>query len=207
MTPSDNFREFCYPVIGQQYDITKLYTSVKELLLKVGTTEEYFTNNLNLITTPLTFNISHIKGLEGKDRWNKHKESHHILKSQRIYEGNFTEFLSEMDGLYIKEVIDNVLTNHYNTYKFKFVGRCQLMWSQPRFAYSLHRDIHTRHRYHIPVYTDPEFFWLFEKNSVYSMVHMPADGRVWYVNPKDVKHTVMHLGRENRLHILLTSAN
>ena len=207
MTPIDNFKEFCYPVVGHIYDTQKLYASIVELLSRVGITEEHFTNKLDLPTPALTFNLTHIKGLEGTDRWDKHKESHYLLENQGIYEEDFTQFLSEMDGLYIKEVVDNVLENHYNIYKTKFVGRCQLMWSQPRFAYSLHRDLHTAHRYHIPVYTDPEFFWLFEKDLDYSMLHMPADGRVWYVNPKDVKHTIMHLGRKNRLHILLTSAN
>lgn len=206
MKPIDNFKEFCYPLIGHQYDVKKLYASIINLLSKVGITEEYFTDALDLPTPAKTFNLTHIKGLEGNDRWEKYKESHSTLKDMGIYENNFTEFLSELDGLYIKEVIDEILKNHYDVYKTKFIGRCQLMWSQPRFAYSLHRDMHTRHRYHIPVYTDPEFFWLFEKDLDYSMVHMPADGRVWYVNPKDVKHTVMHLGRKNRLHILLTSA-
>jgi hypothetical protein len=202
----DNFKAFCYPLVGYQYDAKKLHESVVELLSKVGITEEHFTGALDLSAPAKTFNLTHIKGLEDNDRWDKYKESHSVLRDNGIRENDFTEFLSELEGLYIKEVIDEILKNHYNLYKTKFVGRCQLMWSQPRFAYSLHRDMHTKHRYHIPVYTDPEFFWLFEKDLDYSMVHMPADGRVWYVNPRDVKHTVMHLGRKNRLHILLTSA-
>lgn len=206
MKPHDNFKEFCYPLVGHQYDVKKLRLSVVKLLSKVGTTEKYFIDALDLPTPVKTFNLTHIKGLKGNDRWDKYKESHSVLENIGIHENNFTEFLFELDGLYIKEVIDEILKNHYDIYKTKFIGRCQLIWSQPRFAYSLHRDMHTRHRYHIPVYTDPEFFWLFEKDLDYSMIHMPADGRVWYLNPVDVKHTIMHLGRKNRLHILLTSA-
>jgi hypothetical protein len=206
MKVSDNFEEFCYPINGYQYDVKKLRESIVNLLLRVGLNEKYFPDTVNLPSPAKTFNLTHIKGLQGNDRWDKHKESHPVLKDNGIQESDFTEFLCELEGLYIKEVIDEILKNHYNTYKTKFIGRCQLIWSQPRFTYSLHRDVHTKHRYHIPVYTDPEFFWLFEKDLDYSMVHMPADGRVWYLNPIDVKHTIMHLGRKNRLHILLTSA-
>lgn len=206
MKLNDNFEKFCYPISGHNYDITKLYDSVKELLLRLNVDEEYFTSKLSLHNPVITFNLTHIKGLVGADRWDKYKESHSLLKEQEISEEDFTETLSELENLYVKEIIDNVFDNHQKVFNREFRGRCQLIWSQPRFGYALHRDYHTKHRYHIPVYTDPEFFWLFEKDLDYSMVHMPADGRVWYLNPVDVKHTIMHLGRKNRLHILLTSA-
>lgn len=205
MKSTDNFEKFCYPVPGFNYDIIKLYSSVKELLLKLNIDEDYFTKRLSLHNPVMTCNITHIKGITGQDRWDKYKESHSILKEQGISEEDFTETLSELDNLYVKEIIDAVFDNHQKIFNRKFQGRCQLIWSQPRFGYSLHRDYHTKHRYHIPIYTDPEFFWLFDNNSDYHLVHMPADGRVWYLNPKDIKHTIMHLGRENRLHILLTS--
>ena len=204
MTVKDTLGEFCYPIY-QPVDIKKLYTSIQEFFNRLNISESVFFDDLK--QRPVTTcNLNNIAGITGKDRWWNHRGDHLSVLRAGIKEENFSEFISELDGLYIKEVIDNIYQSHIDKFKTKFQGRCQLIWSRPGHCYGIHYDKHTRHRYHIPVYTDEYFFWIFQQsNKDTDLVHMPADGRIWYLNPKDVMHTVTHVGTTPRLHILLTS--
>jgi hypothetical protein len=204
MTVKDMLGEFCYPIY-EPVDVKKLYTSIQEFFNRLNISESVFFDDLK--QRPVTTcNLNNIAGITGKDRWCNHRGDHLSVLRAGIKEENFSEFISELDGLYIKEVIDNIYQSHIEKFKTKFQGRCQLIWSRPGHCYGIHYDKHTKHRYHIPVYTDEYFFWIFQQaNKDTDLVHMPADGRIWYLNPKDVMHTVTHVGTTPRLHILLTS--
>jgi hypothetical protein len=211
MKITDNLEKLCYP-IDVQVDIKKLRNSIEEFFSRIGITEEFFTNELTGLILPkraiVTCNLSHLPELTGNDRWLKHRSDHNTVLSEGVKEEDFSEFLEELNGLYIKDVIDQVLQNHFENFKTRFQGRCQFIWSRPTHCYRLHRDPHTKHRYHIPVYTDENFLWIFEKEDRdMNLIHMPANGNVWYLNPRNVKHTVSHMGSVNRLHILLTSGH
>jgi len=144
--------------------------------------------------------------LEGRDRWEKYAGNHQSNTAAGISEINFTKRLEEMEDLYVGEVFNTLFASHLTTFCTHFTGRCQLICTKPATCYSIHIDKHTPHRYHIPVFTDENVLWLFEETSRdINIVHMPADGRIWYLNPVDVKHTLINVGSGNRMHMLFTS--
>lgn len=204
MIVSDTLGEFCYPIY-RSIDVKKLYASTQEFFNRLGIAESLFFDDLKQRAVT-TCNLNNVPGVNGKDRWWGNRGDHLSVLKSGVKEEDFSEFISELDGLYIKEVIDSVCADHLEKFKTKFQGRCQLIWSRPGHCYGIHYDKHTKHRYHIPVYTDEHFYWIFQQaDKNIDLIHMPADGRIWYLNPKDVKHTVTHVGATPRLHILLTS--
>ena len=113
--------------------------------------------------------------------------------------------LDELDGSYIKECIDAVKKYHLEKFNSDFIGRIQLISSAPGHTYPFHRDMHTKHRYHIPIITDENFLFFMKEKTELHVLHLPANGRCWYLNPTDITHTVGHLGKTPRTHLLLTS--
>lgn len=203
MLISDTYKDFCYPTYDQ-IDLIRLNLEISKLFLALGISKDIFLEGLK--TNPVVpLNISYLPGLHGKDRWNKHCGRHFAVKAAMVSETDFTEFLSELKDTYIEEVLNNIFLQHLKKFGTKFQGRCQIVASRPTHCYSIHRDFHTNHRYHIPLETDDNFLWLFKSSRDINAVHMPADGRIWYLNPKDIEHTVCHLGTVPRMHILLTS--
>ena len=206
MIITDRLDPYCFPT-DLNFDVKKLIDSVEILFSRLGISHDIFNNEL-LSRTATTFNLNHLPGIEGIDRWQKHRGSHNTVEKANIKEEDFSEFLTELDGLYLKEAIDNVFKMHNSKFEKPFQGRCQLIWLRANHAYRLHRDMHTAHRYHIPLITDENCLWVFEnKHRDMSLCHMPADGRVWYLNPRDIKHSVFHMGTQTRMHILLTTGN
>ena len=196
--------DICYP-IELNTNLNHLNESVSTLFIRLGISKELFFKDLekDLI---ITLNLSHLPTLQGTDRWKKHAGNHPSVKAESVSEIDFTQFLTEMDDLYIKKVIDDVFAYHEIKFGKKFQGRCQLIASRAPQCYKIHRDLHTTHRYHIPLETDERFLWLFEDDDKdITLLHMPADGRTWYLNPITAKHTVIHVGSAIRFHILLTS--
>lgn len=205
MIVCDRLDNYCYP-IELKFDSKKLIDDVQELFQRLNINEDTFTSKLSGSTPAITCNLNHLPELQGNDRWSKYRADHRMLHSIGIDEGGFTKFLTELTGLYLYESINTLLAYHSKKFGTEFIGRCQLIWSTPSHCYKMHRDIHTTHRYHIPIYTDDNFFFIFEKEyRNIDVLHMPADGRVWYLNPVDVKHTVSHCGTTPRMHIILTS--
>jgi len=197
--------DICYP-IEQTVNIDKLNESVSALFIRLGISKELFLKDLEKYLI-VTLNISHLSTLTGTDRWKKYAGNHPSLIAQSVSEIDFTQFLTEMDDLYIKEVLDDIFAYHENKFGKKFQGRCQLIASRSPQCYKMHKDLHTSHRYHIPLETDERFLWLFEDdNKDIALLHMPSDGRIWYLNPMTAKHTVIHVGSDIRFHILLTSS-
>jgi len=204
MNITDSFSKFCHP-IDEKIDIIKLNESIAELLIRLGTSVQEFVGRLNN-NTAATINLTNMPGLEGRERWEKWAGNHQSNTAAGISEVNFTERLLEMEGLYIGEVFDILGATHLASFGTPFTGRCQIICSRPQYCYKIHNDKHTPHRYHIPVFTNENVLWLFEDTPRnINIVHMPADGRIWYLNPVDVKHTLINIGGGNRMHLLFTS--
>lgn len=151
-------------------------------------------------------NINHIPGLVGSDHWFKFSGNKYALQKANVEESAFTELCSELRGTYVEEVINTIEQFHYETFKQRFSGRYQLLWVNPGACYPLHRDFHTPHRYHIPIVTNPEALWILRDHEEFTLLHMPADGRAWYLNPVQQEHTVVNLGNASRYHLLMTTA-
>lgn len=200
----DRLGEYCYPV-SILLDIELLNKSIEQLFLDLGVNLPWFLDKLNY-GPATTINLTHLPILTGKDRWLKYNGNHDRTLAEGANEKEFTEILEEIKGTYIEYALKTIFSNHKQIYGTEFSGRCQIIASRPTFGYRIHRDLHTEHRYHVPLITDRNFYFLFKDNQEdYSLLHMPADGRAWYLNPRDIYHTVMHVGSQNRIHLLLTS--
>jgi hypothetical protein len=206
MVITDRIDNYCFP-IDATFDVDKLKESINILFDRLDISQDIFYDELK-IKSATSFNLTHLPNLQGIARWKKYRGGHEKMQEAGVKEEDFLEFLSELTGLYLKEVIDNVLSIHNLKFDHKFQGRCQLLWLRPCHAYRLHRDMHTAHRYHLPVTTDENCLWAFENpNRDITLCHTPADGRIWYLNPKDIKHSVIHMGSQPRLHVLLTTGS
>ncbi len=203
MKITNSYQRYCYPIYDR-LDPEKLSASVDELFSRFGCDRAWF---IDRMTPVATVNLTHLPGLSGPDRWLKHNGSHLRTKSEGVDEHDFTELLSELDGLYLKDVMLSIFGRHEQTFGVPFQGRCQIIGSSAGFSYPMHTDPHTKHRYHIPIQTDRHFYFMFENKLVEdtSLVRMPADGRIWYLNPLDVVHTIVHVGTQPRIHVMLTT--
>jgi hypothetical protein len=200
----DSILDRCYP-IDLRVDVERLKADAKQIQERVGISSNFLIDELQKIPVT-TFNLTHKPGLSGHERWKKWRGDHLMLEKEGVDEKDFTVMLSELDGTYLKQVMEDVFKQHQLRYGTPFIGRCQLITSRPGHTYRLHRDVHTKHRYHIPLVTEPNFVWLFqEEDNNFDVLHMPSDGRVWYLDPRNIKHTVVHVGTRPRWHILLTS--
>lgn len=196
----------CYPILEPRFDLSKLSKSVDTLFERLGLFNiQYFLGHLN--DHPVyTINLTHKPELLGVDRWRKHRGNHLSLQRQGVREIDFTESLEELSGTYLLKAMEAIKEKHLESFGTPFVGRCQIIASRSGHCYPMHRDPHTPHRYHVPLMTDPRCFWIFEDEISFDMMHMPADGRAWYLNPVQVNHTLVHVGQQPRLHILMTSS-
>jgi hypothetical protein len=190
---------FCYP-IKFEINLPLLLDSVEMLIEDLGL-------NLNEINEKckkdfaFTINLTHLPGLKGPDRWKKYNGNHKSVKAQNISESDFTEHLLECQDLYIGQVIREIYKQHQG----KFQGRAQLIWLGANSKYDFHRDMYTPNRYHVPLVTNKQCHWLFKNDSEICKLHMPADGRVWYLDPMNIFHTFVNDSSCARLHLLLTS--
>ena len=192
---------YCYP-INYSVDYDKLYSSVVILLERLGLNIATI-NQQCLFKFAYAINLTYHPGLTGEDRWTKFAGQHDRVVYHGLNEANFTEFLEEMKDLYIGEIINDIYKQHNG----KFQGRAQLIWLGARQRYTMHKDPHTPNRYHIPILTNQLCFWTFTNDLTEAPVklHMPADGRVWYVNPVALYHNFINDSPMSRLHLLLTS--
>jgi hypothetical protein len=197
--------QYCYPVEGLKFDREQLKKDCDKLIEKLGFTKYQLDQALNSVYRAHTINLTHLPGLFGDERFMKFNGNHYYVESAGVKEGDFTEPLSELHNTYLKEVMNEIKLYHIDKYGTPFQGRCQLIMSRPGQTYSFHTDSHTKHRYHVPIKTDKDFWFFFKTPKGLEPVHMPADGRAWYLNPVDVEHTVAHLGSVTRMHLLMTS--
>lgn len=152
-----------------------------------------------------TVNLTHIKGLAGAERFFKWSGNKYALMEHQIEERDFTEMPDEVADTYLGTVIRTVERLHKEKFGEPFVGRYQLIWVNPNACYPLHIDKHTPHRYHIPLKTNIRALWVFRNGEEFDLMHMPADGRVWYLDPIQREHSVANLGLTPRCHLLMTS--
>jgi len=194
----NQIENICYNIpIQCNIDIALL--DLDNLFYQLGITEDYIEKNR-------TINLSHLPELKNEDRWKKYSGNHFTVSNDNKREGDFVKFLDELTGSYLKEIIDKIYDYHLKKFDAPFAGRAQLITLPPGVCYTLHRDLHTKHRYHIPLKTHKDIVWMFKNdNEDPKLLHMPADGNIWYLDPITIKHTVMNMSPIHRWHILLTS--
>jgi hypothetical protein len=153
-----------------------------------------------------TVNLTHIPELTGKkEKWTKFSSGYNVTKNF-VKEEDFTVTPPEVQASYLGEVMQRIKDRHKAKFGTEFNGRSQLIWVNSKACYTLHRDTHTAHRYHVALWTNDLAWWIFrDKQKKVVTMHMPTDGRVWYLDPIMEEHTVVNLGNANRCHLLMTS--
>jgi hypothetical protein len=190
---------YCYP-LDLQVNTPALLESVEILLKRLGLDLNEI-NEKCKTNFAFTVNLTHLPELQGDDRWKKYNGNHPSVKQQGISESNFTEHLAESQDLYVGKLVHQL----YNQHTGKFQGRAQLIWLGAKRSYNFHCDLHTPNRYHVPIITNENCFWLLKKDTEVFKLHMPADGTAWYLDPINVEHTFCNESGSARLHLLLTS--
>jgi hypothetical protein len=158
-------------------------------------------------TTPIFFdlNLSYKPGLTGKDRYLKNRGHISWQTEQGYFPGDATEFLEELDGLYIKTIIDSLIEWHETNFQRKWVGGIRILWVNPCRRYNLHNDANLYLRYHVPITTRPDVQFLCRDEGdtdKYYKMHMPV-GEAWMLIPK-MLHTVINPWDKPRAHLILT---
>ena len=200
--PLDHLADAAEPI--STIDLEQLRTSIDQMFTRLGAPKNFVDEELNRKGFS-SVNLTHLPRIKGYLRWEAYRQNHNKLP-EGISEGEFTVMLSEIEDLYLGQVIRDISAMHLARWGTPFQGRHQLVWIAPGRCYPLHKDDHTAHRYHIPVRSDAYCWFLFETDEGdLHRVWMPADGRVWYLNPHRYPHTVVHLGYLPRLHLLMTS--
>jgi hypothetical protein len=151
-------------------------------------------------------NLTHAEGVVGLDRFFKHTGNRLALADAGLDEGQFVVLPKEVESTYIGRTIKMIEDYHFEKFNTPFKGRCQFIWVDPGSCYPLHVDTHTPHRYHIPIHTNSRCWWVFCQNEEIDLLHMPADGRIWYLDPIQREHSVANFSLTPRLHLLMTSS-
>ena len=192
---------FCYP-LDMTVDVNLLLESVDILLKRLGLNLADI-NEMCRTQKGLSLNLTHLPEMQGTDRWKNHAAQRPELKKRGICESNFTEHLLESQDLAIGKLVHEIYEKHPG----KFQGRTQLVWLGANSGYPFHKDPHTPHRYHVPLITNEKCFWLLkDQDKEVCKLHMPADGRVWYLDPTNLEHTFHNESDGARLHLLLASS-
>lgn len=192
MNTVDSLAPYCYP-INYTIDRSQLDNSFSILLDRLSIV---YNDNSHF-----AINLTHLPGLTGKDRWDNYSAPHNILKRNGIDETDFVEQLTETEDLYIGQVIKDI----YNQHSGVFQGRCQLNFIGAGKSLPPHRDLHTASRYHVPVVTNKKCYWVFTDNEKSYKLHMAADEKVWFLDPKNIEHAFYNDSNKCRVHLLLTS--
>jgi hypothetical protein len=131
-----------------------------------------------------------IKGQKARGLyWTKpDKSGKEVSRDFGINEAEYSEFISDYDNTYFKEVYDTL------SKKYK-LGRVRILLKEPRSTLSWHRD--PEPRLHIPIITNPGCLMVIDNVAK----HMPADGSVWITNNTKY-HNAFNGGEENRIHLV-----
>ena len=195
---------FCYP-IGYQVDVKQLELDCYELVNRLGIDYQSYINSGKLSQA---INLTHLPNLKGNSRWQFGKGPHLEMLELGVNEIDYTDHLFEIQDLYLGKLVRKIYKFHKDTYGTAFQGRAQLVWLHPKKMYHFHNDLHTPHRYHVPIITNEHCYWLFKNDQLTDCteykLHMPV-GDVWYVDPVRIKHTFINDSTTHRLHLLLTS--
>jgi hypothetical protein len=151
-----------------------------------------------------SINLNHLPELVGSDRWNKHCGNTDMIISEGADPTKFTKLLTELDNLYLGNVIKKIMVYHELSTKRKFQGVVNIIWIEPNSGYNFHTDKESDVlRYHVPLVTNNDVHWLFEQEGKYSKLHMPV-GNVWEFHPLKVNHTVRNNSNVARAHLVIS---
>lgn len=197
-------RPYCFQV-DYTIDYAKLMDSLSILMDRLGLDLNTIHNNLLEGMRGYCLNLTHLPGLTGSDRFLKHTGKHGAVKREGVAEKDFSEHLAESQDLYIGQIVHDL----YKIHGKKFQGRANLLWLGPNQKYDYHNDPHTPNRYHVPLITNEECYFLLKHDLVATdakpyRLHMPA-GTAWYLDPVNIYHTFVNNSDRPRLHLLLTS--
>jgi len=199
MIPVQQLDNYYFP-ISLEIDHNRLLEDLDTLLSRLGLDNEDIEKKCKNDSIGFAVNLTHLPALTDNDRWEKYVEGHGHLRNIGVNEFYFTEHLKETQDLYLGQLIHQLYKHHSKS----FQGRVQLIWLGPKKKYHFHIDLHTPHRYHIPLITNEDCYWILKnKNEVYKL-HMPT-GNVWYVDPINIEHTFVNDSESVRLHLILTS--
>jgi hypothetical protein len=193
-----DLKPYCFQ-LDYKIDYPRLMDSLTILLYRLGQNIEAINDKMLNGDRGYCLNLTHLPGITGDDRFLKHTGKHGVVKKEGVAEKDFSEHLSEAQDLYIGQIIRDLYEQHDG----KFQGRANLLWLGPNRQYAFHNDPHTPHRYHIPLITNEECYFLLRNTETYR-IHMPA-GTAWYLDPIRVDHTFVNNSETPRLHLLLTS--
>jgi hypothetical protein len=220
-TPVDTLPPHCFP-LDITADSEKLQTSFVELIKRLGFNYDEFmeqeaARSLMLQRTVMEadaaiawdINLNHLPHLTGADRWGKHRGQFEHIFAEGVTPADYTKLLDELDGLYIKTVIESIYAHHLEKYRREFKGKAGVIWIGPHQGYNFHWDApRTPIRYHVPLFTNERALWLFKDNNssdIFKM-HMPV-GTVWEFYPVSIEHTVINQGTSIRAHMIITEVN
>jgi len=186
----DNFSDF-HTIKDLKFDIVKLQESLAEVLkIKNYDTANGVKNFAAICLNQIPGKPESIKGNNARGvYWTKPDHSgKEVLRDKNLDESQYTEFVSDFEHTYFKEV--------YETLKTKFkLGRVRILLKEPRSTLSWHRD--PEPRLHVPLITNPGCMMVIENVAK----HLPADGSVYVTN--NVKyHNAFNGGEENRVHLV-----
>jgi hypothetical protein len=101
------------------------------------------------------------------------------------------------------EFRDSAVEELLRALPFRF-GRSRLMRMRPKACLSIHAD--PSRRYHYAITTNPSCYILDIAKGAGRFHHIPADGRLYQMDAHRM-HTAMNAGREERVHLVICSAD
>lgn len=110
-----------------------------------------------------------------------------------LTEGSFNVLNDLFAGTYFEEILSMFPIE---------VTRVRILKLNPKCCYRFHRDM--TYKFHIPLITNPSNMFIFPEQYHKHILHLPADGHVYYVDTS-VPHTFLNGGNEERYHIVLSS--
>ena len=174
-----------------KFDIKKLHQALHHVL-KIRSYDDAggITNFGAICLNQIPGNPESIKGENARGvYWTKPDQTgKEALRDKMINERAYTEFVSDFEKTYFKEVYEKL------SKKFK-LGRVRILLKEPRSTLSWHRD--PEPRLHIPIITNPGCIMVIENVAK----HLPADGSVYITNNLKY-HNAFNGGEENRVHLV-----
>ena len=187
MTNSKDF----HTVDDLKFDIKKLQQALHHVL-KIRAYDDAggITNFGAICLNQIPGNPESIKGKNARGvYWTKPDQTgKEALRDKMIDEKAYTEFVSDFEKTYFKEVYEKL------SKKFK-LGRVRILLKEPRSTLSWHRD--PEPRLHIPIITNPGCIMVIENVAQ----HLPADGSVYITNNLKY-HNAFNGGEESRVHLV-----
>ena len=114
---------------------------------------------------------------------------------------------AEIADLYIGTVIEEVKQYHRLSYPaLNPVTRVYCAYLNTFTGYRMHTDQHTHFKYHLPI-IENNYSCIFSENKLgLEMTHLPADGRLWRLDTRQLHSAVnmSPLSNNYRMHIIFT---